>query len=170
MTKKEFKKMNEEEIEVAKLEQRRYIRDNLKGSDYFFKKIGMDREEEVSALEEEVTEYGFNKFELDKNLEEKNAAFELVAIENNLSDEFNGSDITLNETRNLDAQKSLSDAMELLTFTGNARPKKQEERPLTEHEQVLKKLDELKRSSASPDEKQRIAEADLRSAIEEFFG
>lgn len=168
MPKKEFKKLNKEEMQIAKLEQRRYIREQLKGNDYFFKRIGIDREMEVSALEQEVTEYGFNKIELDKNLEEKNAAFELVAIENNLSDEFNGSAITQNETRSQDAQKSLEDAMELLIFTGKARPHKEEE-PLTEHEQVLKKIEELKRVSLTPEEREKAATEDLNNMMNSFF-
>lgn len=169
MVKHEFKKMDEKEMKLAKLEQRRYIRNNLKGSDYFFSKIGLNRENEVSALEQEVTEYGFNKSELDKCIEEKNAVLELAAIENNLSNEFNGSDISQNELREQDAQNSLKDIMELLTFTGNVRPETKEERPLTEHEQVLKKIDELKQSNMTSWEREQAAHEQLRNDLDQFF-
>lgn len=165
-----MEKMNEDEMKLLELEQRRYIRDNLKGSDYFFTRAGLDREVELNNLVQEVTEYGFDKRELDKQLEERNAALELLAIQENLSEEYYGNAISMNETKSREAEKSLGEIMGLLRHAGEIEPEKAEERPLTEHEQVLKKLDELKRVNASPDEKQRLAEADLRSAIDEFFG
>ena len=134
MTKNNFKELSETEMQLAGLEQRRYIRNELKGSDYFFSKTELNVEEQVDELMVEVTKYGFNKVELDKKLNEKNKALEL-----------------------------------LRGIKGNSHDTTIEETPLTEHEEILKKLEDIERQNSSGYEKDRFAMSDLENQINSFF-
>ena len=170
MTKNNFKELSETEMQLAGLEQRRYIRNELKGSDYFFSKTELNVEEQVDELMVEVTKYGFNKVELDKKLNEKNKALELFAIENGLTDEYYNAQFSEEHTKNARAKKGLEESLELLRgIKGNSHDTTIEETPLTEHEEILKKLEDIERQNSSGYEKDRFAMNDLGNQINSFF-
>lgn len=170
MVQENFKKLSENQMMLAELEQRRYIRENLKGTDYFFKRIGLEIDDQINELMVETTSYGFNKKELDEKITQKNASMELYAIEQGLSQEYYNDDPHSEAIqRNANAKKGLGEILELMNFGKNHTSSQDEEKPLTEHEQVLKKIDELKVSNMSSYEKERHAMETLSDEINSFF-
>lgn len=170
MTGQNFNKMTEQEIEFAKGEQRAYIREHLNGTEYFFKRAGLDREQVVGELGVEITEFGFNKEQLDKNIEERNAAIQLYAIEHDLSSIMDDSEEALMYQRQQDNHRNLREKMDFLGMVRGNEVEEVEEVPLTEHEQVLQKIEELKNQNLNPGQKALKARDDLKAGINKLMG
>ncbi len=175
MTNQEDNKLTEPEMKLARLEQRKYIRENLKGGTYIYGLAGIDRDNIVDELEVGITEDGYDEKILNSKINEQNSIMELFALELGQSEEFHRDHSTDQGVLD-DNKKALSDMVALFEFTkGGQREVTQEEpKNLTEHEQVIQKLEDLRRQqeeqNMNPYQKREAAKKDLENGLNALLG
>ncbi|MDT2839298.1 hypothetical protein [Vagococcus carniphilus] len=172
----ENNKLTENDMKLARIDQRKYIRENLKGGSYFYDLAGIDRDNFVDELEIEVTEDGYSKEELDLKIAEQNSVMELFALQQGKSEEFN-SEAAEHYSASEDNKKALSEIMEMVEFTNRSRkqaPEVEESKPLTNHEQIIEEIRLLREQQTeqnmTPEQKQARARKDLKEGLNKMMG
>ena len=171
----EVNKLTENEIKLEKIEQRKYIREKLKGGSYFYNIAGLDRDNVVDELEVEVSEDGYNKEELDLKIAEQNSIMELFALQQGKSEEFN-SEVTEYYSASDDNKQALQEVIELFEFSKRGKQKTEVEEPkeLSDHEKVLQEIRLLREQQAefnmTPEQKQTRARQDLKEGLNKMMG
>ncbi|UDM74011.1 hypothetical protein [Vagococcus fluvialis] len=170
----ENNKLTENDIKLERIEQRKYIRENLKGGLYIYNLAGVDRDNVVDELEMEISEDGYDREALDSKIAEQNSIMELFALQQGKSEDFN-SEATDYYAASDDNRQALSEVIELFNFAnGKHHVEEEEVKELSDHEKVLQEIrllrEQQEEQNMNPYQKQAKARQDLKEGLNKMMG